>query len=163
MKNQAPLGNFKYLTVWNSNTEMEKTPNKVVVTAFLQNGDKFLVLQRARKDEQYQLWGIPGGKLDQNELPIEGLLREINEETGLKLDRNSFCLLGTAISCTPTDGQYGLYLYHSFLKDDVKVQIDGSEHSAYNWVTLSEFESLNLLTAQREAYHLVEEKLKKLT
>lgn len=162
MNNQTQLMTFSYLSQWDPTFEEDKTPGKVVVTAFLQKGNRFLVLQRARKDLQHKLWGIPGGKLDKGELPLQGLLREIKEETQLQLSASSFQLLGTAISSTPSDGQYGLYIYHSFVEEDVEVQINQTEHSEYCWVTLIEFRALELLTAQREAFYLVEEELKKI-
>ena len=116
-------------------------------------------MQRAREDVQHNLWGIPGGKLDKGEDPILGLAREVKEETGIEIDPVSFSLLGTACSKTPCDGIYGLYLYHAFLSDDPQVQINPSEHHAFLWVSAEEFEGLELLTAQREAYLYVKEQL----
>lgn len=34
------------------------------------------------------LWGFPGGKVDEGETPEQALVREIEEETGVKLDIN---------------------------------------------------------------------------
>ena len=44
-----------------------------------------LLLGATRRD-QPTVWGLPGGKLEEHETPIRGILREIVEETGLKLD-----------------------------------------------------------------------------
>lgn len=151
---------FRYLKAWDPVKDI--APTKKVVTAFLQSGEKFLVLQRARKDAQHTLWGIPGGKLDPGELPEEGLIREIQEETQIN-DQLAFQLLGTALSCTPSDGEYALYLFHSFLPKHPSVIINSQEHSSFKWVTLAQFEELELLTAQREAFELVKDKLKSFT
>jgi 8-oxo-dGTP diphosphatase len=129
------------------------------VSCFLQKGKQFLVLQRARNDAQHNLWGIPGGKLDKGEMPQEGLSREIYEETNIKLLPSTFLLLGTALSHTPSDGQYGLYIYHTFVPDNTNVIIDTLEHHMFRWVTLEEFKALPLLTAQGEAFQLVENKI----
>jgi len=150
---------YQYLSEWNPIRESHKAPNKQVVTVFLQKDDKILVLQRARKDVQYKLWGIPGGKLNSYEAPLAGLIREVYEETEIKLSKELPQLLGTAISCTPCDGQYGLYVYHALITDQVNVQIDLSEHLEYRWVTIHEFQALDLLTAQREAFRIVEKRL----
>ncbi len=155
--NSLPTRPYRYLTAWIPKND--PTPKKQVVTCFIQRNNKFLVLQRARQDEQYGLWGIPGGKLDKGELPIPGLMREVLEETGLDLSKSHIELLDTALSCTSCDGQYGLYLYHAKITTRKRVVIGYEEHLAYRWVTLQEFERLDLLTAQGEAYTYVKELL----
>lgn len=162
-KNQLCIASsFRYLSTWKPLTDRSNWPSKIVVTSFIQKEDKILVLQRARNDDQYKLWGIPGGKLDSNETPLEGLVRELTEELGLEFSENMFLLLGTALSWTQSDGKYGLFLYYLKTSDNVSIRINTSEHLAYRWVSLTEFESLDLLTAQGEAYKYVSNKLKKI-
>ena len=146
----------QYLSKWDPN---KKIPKVQVVTAFLQYENKFLILQRERKDLQHSLWGIPGGKLEKDELPLSGLLRELHEELNVNLSYEAFQLLGTAISLTPADGEYGLYIYHTHVLTPLNIQINREEHSAFLWVTIDEFQKFNLLTAQREAFYLVQNKL----
>ncbi len=153
------VGSFEYVSDWNPLDASCTHPSKRVVTIFLAKGDKILVLQRARKDAQHKLWGIPGGKLDQGEHPITGLLRELHEETKIQINPGSIELLDTAMSETPCDGQYGLYLYYAKITSDTPVFINYEEHCGYRWVSMEEFESMDLLTAQREAYLWVKEKL----
>lgn len=143
---------YKYLSSWDPSDKNAVCPSVQVVTCFLQKKDKFLVLQRARKDLQHNLWGIPGGKLDEGETPLVGLVREIKEETGVMVTPESFLLMGTARSKTPCDGEYGLYLYHAVVPEDTSICINRSEHHSFLWVSPEEFETLSLLTAQREAY-----------
>lgn len=156
------MESFKYLSPWNPADTSILLPPIVVVSCFLRQENKILVLQRARKDQQHKLWGIPGGKLDKGESPLEGLVRELQEETTIVAQPDSFQLLGTAISRTPSDGQYGLYIYYGFAPQDIDIQINTDEHYAFQWVTIEEFQALDLLTAQREAFHLVKTKLEHL-
>lgn len=151
---------YKYLSYWNPTDP--PAPSTQVVTCFLQKENKILALQRARKDAQHTLWGIPGGKLDKKETPLAGLVRELEEETGVSFKETNFSLLATAKSITPSDGQYGLYLYYGLMSENKEIKINHSEHYAFRWVTLSEFESLKLLTAQGEAFKLVRAKLEAL-
>lgn len=150
---------YQYLAPWHPSDPVAQQPTIRVVTCFLSYKDRVLVLQRARKDIQHQLWGIPGGKLEKDELPIPGLIREIYEETKLKFCETDFHLLSTALSKTPCDGQYGLYLYHAHLETKPLIQINSDEHYAYLWVRIMDFKKLNLLTAQGEAFDLVEDQL----
>jgi 8-oxo-dGTP diphosphatase len=47
-------------------------------------GDDWDVLLIKRKGWPYKgMWALPGGFLDQNETALEGVLRELKEETGL--------------------------------------------------------------------------------
>lgn len=157
--NCSQLDTYRYISLWNPNDKGTESPKIQVVTSFLQRDNRILVLQRARKDLQYKLWGIPGGKLDQGESPFSGLMREIYEETKIEIKLQDSQLLGTALSRTPCDGQYGLYIYHSKVAEDSKIIINPTEHYKFRWVTLEEFQSLDLLTAQREAFLLVKDKL----
>lgn len=151
---------FKYLSKWDPNqTEPQHNVDVQVATCFLQQGTKILVLQRARKDLQYKLWGIPGGKLEHNEPPLVGLIREIQEELSVSMGSESFRFLNSALSHIPSEKKYGLYLYHALAPTDVQIRINQSEHYSFRWVTINEFKSLNLLTAQKEAFELVEDQL----
>jgi 8-oxo-dGTP diphosphatase len=149
----------KFLSPWDLKQKVCKALAKQVVTLFLRKGERFLVLQRAKKDAQYGLWGIPGGKLDKGEHPTTGLIRELKEETGIVISDTECTLLDTAISHTSCDGKYGLHLYHAHAPLTIEVNINPEEHLAHRWVTLEEFERLELLFAQREAFHLVKELL----
>lgn len=146
----------KYLSLWNLYKDSHLTPKKQVVTCFLGKGNKVLVLQRGRKDLQYELWGIPGGKLAASEPIIKGLQREILEETGIRLQESSFIYLNSAISKTTTDGKYGLHLYYAEFPNDKDPVINPNEHLSFQWVSLDEFINLNLLHAQKEAFLLVQ-------
>jgi len=57
--------------------------HRISVNAFLIFNDQFLLLKRAQSP---QIWGPPGGHLLPDEDPVEGLQREIFEETQLRAD-----------------------------------------------------------------------------
>lgn len=148
---------YKFLSFWDPFDLDSIIPPCTVVTCFLQKGNRFLVLQRGRRDQQFGLWGIPGGKLDSGELPISGLCRELQEETELCIEEKNISLLGQVISTTTTDGKYGLYLYHACVSSEFQPKITFPEHLSYKWVSVDEFIALPLLHAQGEAFRWVEE------
>lgn len=52
---------------------------------FLKQKDRFLLLNRSHPPVM-GLWNGVGGKLEQGESPLAGVLREVREETGIHLD-----------------------------------------------------------------------------
>lgn len=149
------------LKPFSDETISEKKVDFHVVTCFMNSSGKVLVLQRGRKDEQFGLWGIPGGKLEKGESPRESLSREIFEETGIITPQHSLNFLDKALSENPCDGTYVLYLYYLELPNHPSVLINTHEHLGYKWVTLDEFESLNLLFSQGLAYRFVHDQVRK--
>lgn len=65
---------------------------KPTVAAIILNKKGEVLLAKRSKEPGKGLWNLPGGFLEENELPEEGLKREIKEETNL--DIKSFKLLG---------------------------------------------------------------------
>ena len=114
----------------------------VAVKALVCYGSKFLLIKRtteARGD--YYHWEFPGRRLEFGESPMQALKREINEETGLEVEKlillnawNSFkdeCteIIGLTYICTANG-------------DNVMLS---KEHSDYEWVTYEEMNDYNLV------------------
>ena len=59
----------------------------IAVKALIKNKDSFLILKTADSDQNNNLsgWETPGGRLEVGEEIVNGLKREIKEETGLNL------------------------------------------------------------------------------
>jgi len=69
---------------------VEKNPTMIVVAAALLDRDgKILLQQRAQGRHMAGLWEFPGGKLEEQELPEEALVRELREELGIGVDARS--------------------------------------------------------------------------
>lgn len=54
------------------------------VRAIIRKGDRYLLVQRQKRDKGGGMWQFAGGKTD-NQPPLIALRREIREETGLRL------------------------------------------------------------------------------
>lgn len=51
----------------------------IVATIFSQNGNQVLLIKR----RDVPVWVLPGGALEEAEDPVQGIIREVYEETGL--------------------------------------------------------------------------------
>lgn len=82
-------------------------------------------------------WTLPGGKLEPTDTPESGLLREIEEETGLEV---SVLTLSTARRWgTPNSEKLGLF-YTTTAK--TKKLLLSSEHKAAKWLKAHEIDML---------------------
>lgn len=105
---------------------------KEAAVCLIEYDNKFLFLDRAT-------WplgmGLPGGKLELNELPEDAVLREVLEETGIVLDKH--CLIYTDV-CTTAISLKTVYLYYIYLHEEPTVTIQSSEALGYKWVELKD-------------------------
>ncbi|MGE3692173.1 MAG: (deoxy)nucleoside triphosphate pyrophosphohydrolase [Novosphingobium sp.] len=73
----------------------------MVAAALLNNDGKILVQKRKADGAHGGLWEFPGGKLEPGESPESGLIRELVEELGIRLEADS--LEWVASSSEPAD------------------------------------------------------------
>ena len=60
---------------------------RVAFKAIIRKNNKILVIKRSAKEDVFEnLWDIPGGRMNFGESPHEALIREIYEETGIKVN-----------------------------------------------------------------------------
>ncbi len=132
--------------------------SKSVATCFIVCNGKILLLKRNEFTTSGNTWCMPGGKLNQNETPIQAVLREAEEETGILLLPEDTNLIKTIFVRTITLKQdYLLHLFKSVLSrsqpSDYKVVLN-QEHTDYLWVDPEEAKQLNLVPGGKEILEL---------
>ena len=110
-------------------------PRTEISTLFLEHNQHLLLLMRCHKEDQPGKWGVPGGKAEKGETPTQTVLRELQEETQIKLYPDQVEYHGYRYARIP-GWDYVVHFYHAELKDRPLVQIDPKEHSRYEWVSL---------------------------
>lgn len=120
-----------------------------VVGCYVEHNGKFLFLQYV--DAKFQgRWGVPAGKMQGEEEPIDTALREIYEETKIWLSEQEVQLVSTIYFRDPYDYTYYVFkviLPTNFSKDIVL----SSEHQNYTWVSYQEASNLSLVFGAKEA------------
>lgn len=100
---------------------------------YAKSTNRYLFLLR-NKHKYSGTWGIVGGKIDNNETVIQGLVREIQEEVGVDYSKKKFIPLETFTS------ENGKFVYYTFVVsiDEEFVPALNDEHRGYCWVELKD-------------------------
>lgn len=129
-------------------------PQVQVAACYLEIDNKLLLLQRASEKLEPGKWGVPAGKLENNETPENAAKRELVEETGISFENSQIQRLNPLYIRKPKVD----YVYHLF-----KIQLDelpevhlSNEHQSYKWATSKDIEAMALMDGAKEAlqhYH----------
>ncbi|MCC7570201.1 NUDIX domain-containing protein [Candidatus Micrarchaeota archaeon] len=105
------------------------------VKALIVDKDKILLIKRKISDAHCPgEWELPGGRLEPGEDPIEGLKREIKEETGLEIE----VVTSLGIKYFQRDDGQKIFLIN-FLCRSLKIEFKlGNEHDEIEWIEIEE-------------------------
>ncbi|CDR33161.1 NUDIX hydrolase [Criblamydia sequanensis] len=127
-----------------------------VTAAYVKHEDKILILQLSQEKEEAFHYGVPAGKLENGELPEDGMERELFEETGIRIDsKDSIRSLDLLFMRKPKCD----YIYHLFevtLAELPEIHLS-KEHQAYRWLSLEEISTLPLMLGAIEAIEFYKE------
>jgi 8-oxo-dGTP diphosphatase len=120
---------------------MEK---KRYVGVMVKYKDKVLLCKRNNLGSFPGMWSIPGGKLEENETPMDGAKREFLEETNVNINDKEITFIGLIPRHT-RDGKKVKGLMYVYLLEveepiipDLVNAIDGEEHTDFGYFTLDE-------------------------
>lgn len=125
----------------------------VAVLPFI--GDEVLLLQRLPTHPQANLWCPPGGKIHCNETIKNAAIRELFEETGIKVGEDLLIDLGKYYVRYP-NGDFIFHLYKIQIKEkDIDIiQIRNTEHQNFCLCPLTKIYDLPLTPGLEECFEL---------
>jgi 8-oxo-dGTP diphosphatase len=68
-----------------------------VATTIILDKQDILILQRGPESSGSGTWNFPGGKVEEDEDPMDAAIREVKEETGLIIEKDKIDYLGSLI------------------------------------------------------------------
>lgn len=124
-------------------------PQVQVAACYLEINHKLLLLQRAQGKIEPGKWGVPAGKLENNETAENAAKRELLEETGISFENDSQIKYINSLYIRKPEVDY---IYHAF-----KIHLDlipevhlSNEHQNYLWATSKDMETLALMDGAKE-------------
>jgi len=111
-----------------------------VQKAVIKKDDKYLIVLRSPDAHVFpNCWDFPGGKLEPGENPVEGIKREVIEETTLEIKPIEIIAVYDVKLKDGREPQISLYSIEWF-KGDVKLS---DEHTDFKWATKEEILELD--------------------
>ena len=111
-------------------------PKFSVVGCFLEYNGRFLMLHRQDHKREGNLWGVPAGKIDPGETKEEAIVREVFEESGVRLSASPAFIASVYVRYA--DGDILYHIFRHILSEEPAVVLSPTEHKAFRWVTPQE-------------------------
>ncbi len=110
------------------------------IKALIKKEDKFLLLHKSATVPRFpNYWDFPGGALESGEDPVEGIIREIKEETNLDVEGIER-IWSTNLEVNGSLVEYILFEIKDF-SGEIKLSL---EHTEFKWVTKEELMTLKI-------------------
>lgn len=126
-----------------------------VVTCFLMYKKKILLLKRSNDVKTYKgHWAGISGYIEKNEKPFETAVKEIVEETGLKITDFKLVKRGEPIKFKDNyKGKFFYWVIHPFIFSTTKknIEIDW-EHIDYKWILPEEITNFQTVPKLKEVF-----------
>lgn len=111
---------------------------------FLEFAGKILVLKRQDNKIAPNTWCLPGGKINTSMNVKNEIIREIQEETQLKITSSNISLF-KKVYIVLFKLSYPYYIFNSILEKSSKIKTNPREHKDFCWVTSKEALKMNLI------------------
>lgn len=109
-------------------------PRFDIVSCFCEHKGELLLLHRQDNKSEGDKWGVPAGKIDPGEVPLQAMQRELKEETGLSIQPERLTYLNKVFVRYP-DYDFVYYMYLIQLESRRRVKIAPKEHKDYIWTS----------------------------
>ena len=122
----------KYFENWRDYLKEEMDTDQIRKVVLINDDDHVLILKRAKDLKKFAgEWDLPGGHTEIGESDIDGLKREVKEETGLDIASPEQVYQENRIKFYKTRQYSGI------------IKLSG-EHTEHKWVTIEDLDSYTI-------------------
>ncbi|WP_049492701.1 NUDIX hydrolase [Streptococcus constellatus] len=114
-------------------------PIKLIAHALIEKDGKYLLIKRSKikrgSPNMYpEYWDIPGGSVEEDELPREGAVREAMEEVNQKIQLSEILHEDSCYDDTKGIVFTRLVYKAKLLEYNREIKLDPEEHTAFRWI-----------------------------
>lgn len=112
--------------------------------ALIERDGRFLVTRRCAVDDYMPLkWDLPGGTVDPGESLEDALVREVHEETKIKVSIDRLLYAYTNLATLPKRQTFQTVYLCRYVGGDV--ELDPADHDQFVWASKSEIAELDAM------------------
>lgn len=127
---------------------------KLFSGACIVHNNKVLIIKQPPRADQPGKWGPPGGHAEEGETTEETAIREIFEETGLKIS-----ITGIVKIAYFTDIDALVIYYKAKVKNSKNIRVNSEEVSEYRWLTSTQLRNNKLVFRSKKMRDVMIESL----
>lgn len=122
---------------------------KLIAHTLIEEDGKYLLIKRSKikrglPNVYPSYWDIPGGSVEENELPIEAALREVMEEVNQKLQIDKIIHEDSQFDASK-DTVFTRLVYSGRIMEYRDIILDPEEHTDFVWISSLEDIGSNLV------------------
>jgi len=124
---------------------------KVAQKAVIVRGDGRILVMRDPRGGNKALWELPGGRLNEGEVPEEGLAREIQEELGIEVVVGAVVYVTQFYQYSEKRNALVIAYLAKMVDENVELVLEEGEVAEVKWVGKEEWEGLQYFPEYAEA------------
>lgn len=146
----VPLASLNAQMVFEEPPE-QFNPQFEIASCYVSHEGRILYLKRVSSSTWSHTWSLPGGLVEEGETPMEGMVREVQEETEIDLSKETVVFLKKVYVRDPKK-DFTYYMFECKLRDKPEpIRMREDEHNEYRWVLPQEaLEQLPLIPGEHE-------------
>jgi mutator protein MutT len=131
-------------------------PNQSSMAVLIDPKDRILILKRPadlHPDSHPNKWCVPGGKSIIGETPLSNVIREVYEETGIKLKPET-----TNYLLNKQEGDKKYFFFVAKINQEPKMMHVLDEHEEFKWIRADEIEKYDMI---KDTHDIIKQALRK--